>query len=191
MSPLSKSAFLVAVGCSIFSSQPLKAAFLDGKVMQARLLHKTLDSDTEATVDSPDFVVGPNVEVMGFGYRADQPPLPPLVDIDVSDTQIRMTLVMDQPQAVREILEYIDANNTIASLAKTKMNPATNWAGFQSGSVDASEGLINVPVSGLHGLQGQFILLDVIPEPAAGVLLLIGLTALASSQAGVSRRRRS
>src|SRR5215210_2261805 len=77
------------------------AALLEGKMMFARLTHQTTAADSEASAEE-SFTVGPGVELMGFCFREFSPPLPPLVDIDVSDNQILITLVMNQPFAVQE-----------------------------------------------------------------------------------------
>jgi hypothetical protein len=159
-------------------SPTASGALLEGKVMQVVLLHRTMESDTQRQVISPEFVVGPGVELPGFGDET-FPPLPELVDIDISDRQILMTLLIDQPFAFGETFRFIDSRNTIDLIQAVKINPATNWAGFNSFrlSVVGFEE-IHLQLGQLAGLQGQLILLDVVPEPAAASLLLTAIAAV-------------
>jgi hypothetical protein len=152
-------------------------ALLEGKVMQAELRHQSMQSSPQEGVISPEFVVGPGVELPGFGDET-FPPLPELVDIDISDRQILMTLLIDQPFAFGETFHIIDARDTIDTIQAVLINPATNWAGFNSFRVGTTGERITVDVAQLAGLQGQQILVDVVPEPASAVLLMTAIAAV-------------
>ncbi|MBX3435633.1 MAG: hypothetical protein KF847_20135 [Pirellulales bacterium] len=170
-----------------------RAAFLEGEVMKAVLLHITEDGGPEHVLDSGDFVVGPEVELQGFGER-DVPPLPALVDIDISDSQILMTLLIDQPFAFQEYFLIQDSNDTIVPIKRAEINPATNWAGFEPIRLGVLNGnVVTINVSQLLGLQGQQILIDLtpLPEPAAGGLALMGLASGWAVRRRVRRARRT
>jgi hypothetical protein len=163
-----------------------RGALLEGQVMNVILEHRTNFDDPETGVDSFPFVVGPGVELTDFGFREFSPPLPPLVDIDVSDRQILITAVNDQPFAFQEVLTFSLPNHPTGLFTRVNVNPATDWADFSSGRVIVSPKLINVVLSQLSGLEGQQILLDVIPEPSSGALL----TAAGMAAAITARRGR-
>jgi hypothetical protein len=162
-----------------------QAALLEGKAVNLTLIHQTSNSDTQHTIQGGNVVVGPGVEWPGFG-DASFPPLPELVDIDLSDRQILITLLIDQPFAHIEQFVFRDANDTIGPIRKVIINPATNWAGIEPIRVTAAGWPIGVNVSQLAGLAGQQVLLDLVPEPAAAGLLLSATAALFAAQ----RRRR-
>jgi hypothetical protein len=100
-----------------------------------------------------------------------------IVDIDFSDTQIVIMAVNDQPPHYSEFIEMavIDDLNISVSL-----NPATNWAGFAmpTGRLSENGDNILVNLNGLAGLQGQQIVIDVVPEPAATALWAVACPAL-------------
>jgi hypothetical protein len=161
-------------------AETAEGALLEGKVMKVDLFHKTTQQSDLAGVSSGDFIVGPGVELEGFGFRAANPPLPALVDIDIADMQILITLVNDQPPAFQEVVRFYDSNNTIPAF-DVSINPATNWTGFTPNRLFVNGATqVDVTVSQLSGLQGQQILLDVIPipEPVAGVLMLLSAASL-------------
>jgi hypothetical protein len=153
------------------------AAFLDGKTMVVDRTYRELEGQPQRTITSDPFIVGPGVELEDFGASDNPPPLPGLVDIDISDARIVMTLVIDQPAAFFDRLRVIDALNEIEPFTDVRLNPATNWAGLDSGRLFDSPGLIAITVSGLSGLAGQQVVIDLIPEP--GSAALAGLAAVA------------
>jgi hypothetical protein len=173
---------------AFYASKPVSAALLDGQILNVDLFHRTTPENALTIVDSGDFLVGPGVELQDFGFRASDPPLPALVDIDASDRQILITLVTDQPMAFQETLQFFDVNDTIPDFVdeRVNVNPATNWAGFNDSLETASGNSITIGLGGLQGLDGQFILLDVVPEPAAAALLAVAMPALMAT-----RHRRS
>jgi hypothetical protein len=152
-------------------------ALLDGMTWQVQLFHKTTVQDPPGGFASPLFVIGPGVELTGFG----PPSVPPLVDIDLSDRNILITAVAHQPLAFQELLIFRIVRDDLRFF----VNPATNWAGFTPNRVDKGPDALGVDLSELSGLAGQQILLDVLPEPSSAGLLLAGAAALAA----VPRRR--
>lgn len=156
------------------------AALFEGKVMEADLIRRTAPEDLHALVSSDPFVVGPQVELEGFGEHLSVPPfLPALLNIDISDKSILITLAIDQPLSVEELLLIRDANLTIFPITGATTNPATNWAGFTQSRVSTGSNIVQVNLAGLQGLAGQQILLDVsgTPEPSAVMLTAIGFGA--------------
>jgi hypothetical protein len=169
---------------------PSEAALLEGKTMAALLMHKTTSSSTQTGVDSGPFVVGPGVELTNFGQR-ENPTLPALVDIDVSDMQILLTLLIDQPSAFLEAIRIGDLQNNIEPF-NVRINSTTNWVGFNDFRLAGSnQENVEINLSGLSGLQGQQILLDVVPvpEPAGTLLLLVGASLASGFRARAWRRR--
>ncbi|MCC6493327.1 MAG: hypothetical protein IT424_09920 [Pirellulales bacterium] len=154
-------------------------ALLEGKLLYVDLYHQETMQSSGVFVNSGDFVVGPGVELEGFGARSSPPVLPPLVDIDVSDRQILITLVIDQPPAFLDDLTFRDTRSNIPGLFTNKVTTdrATTWTGFTDDYVQDSGESIRVILGGLQGLQGQFILLDVVPEPASIALLACAVPA--------------
>lgn len=174
--------FGVLLAAFAIADDPVRAALLDGKTLQVLLHHQTSMAEPTLFVGPQNVVVGPAVELTGFGFH-ELPPLPSLVDIDFSDEQILITLVIDQPLALREDLRFVDIEGMIPGLFNNRVtvNPATNWAGFDQIRLQASGEQILVilgEVTGLgmlQGLAGQFILLDVVPEPAAAGMAAAGV----------------
>jgi hypothetical protein len=153
------------------------AALLDGKMMFVDLLHKTNQSDLQTGVGQL-VTVGPGVELTGFGERT-EPDLPALVDIDISDSSILITLLIEQPPAFLERLVFTDVMNNITPIQNTIVDPSTNWAGFDPARIGGSGSeSISVNLGQLSGSPGQFVLLNVIPEPAATPLTALGAGAI-------------
>ncbi|MCC6491542.1 MAG: PEP-CTERM sorting domain-containing protein [Pirellulales bacterium] len=97
-----------------------------------------------------------------------------------------ISLIADQPPAVVQYLRFIDYTYTIPSFTnKVSINPATTWTDFAGGLLQDNGELILVHISVARGREGQFILLDVVPEPAS-----IALLACAVPAALLLRRRR-
>lgn len=169
---------------------PARGAFLEGEIMKVDMIHTTSDGDLQTSVTSGDFVVGSGVELIGFGDRQN-PTLPELVDIDISDSQILMTLLINQPFAFQEVFNVIDSDDTIVPIKRADINPATNWAGFVPVRLFVSNGnIVTINVSQLSGLAGQQILIDltplIVPEPATTGLAVCALAAVA---VGARKRR--
>jgi hypothetical protein len=152
-------------------------ALLDGMTWRVELFHQTDVQSGPGSVVSPFFVIGPGVELTGFG----QPPVTPLVDIDLSDRDILITAVADQPFAFEDRLIF----GIVRDDLQFSINPATNWAGFTPNRLGRPADFLVVDLSQLSGLAGQQILLDAVPEPSSAGLLLAGAAALAA----VARRR--
>lgn len=170
----------MVVGLCEAAMSPADAALLDGEEMKVQFFYRATFNGNEFISETEDFVVGPGVEVNDFGNDPNVvPPIPAFVDIDISDTQILVTLIIDQPQAFIQsfrILEVDDDGDTIPSFTnRVTVNSSTTWAGFTpSADLDASGNVITVLTGGLQGLIGQFILLDIVPEPTAAGLLAAG-----------------
>jgi hypothetical protein len=162
------------------------AALLNGTTMGVALDYQATGQPADIVTSGP-LTVGPGVELVDFGRKEIPFNTPALVDIDISDTQILLTLVIDQPST--NIMEFqIGAVGAafFPAITNATVNPATNWAGFTSDQLVFSTRSVFVNTSGLAGLEGQQILVDVVPEPAAA-----GLAAAASpALLAVHRRRR-
>jgi hypothetical protein len=174
-----------AAVASPFSSTA-DAALLEGKLLRANLLHRTTPT---SITNGPEreAVVGPGVEFPEFGQQINPEALPALVDIDISDTQIRLTLLIDQPPADQEIIRLFDVNDSNDFRDRNlKLNPATTWAGMNEFLVSGGNNVVHFVLTELSGLAGQQILVDVVPEPATSLLTLAGAVAGAAAH----RRRR-
>lgn len=182
----------VTVGLAMCSfvalvASPATGAFLEGSQIYARLVHEdTFGSGQYGDETTTPVIVGPGVEVEDLGSKIIQA-TPVIIDIDISDTQILITAVNNQPLSFKDDLEINVLTPTAPQITGVKVNPATNWPGFTKDFTFTSAGRnIYVTLGSLTASQGAQILLDVVPEPAAGGLALCaaaGLTAI--------RRRRS
>jgi hypothetical protein len=173
---------LLAGAClGILMSTSVDAAFLDGKMLRVTLDHKTNLQDVETGVAAL-ITVGPGVELEDFGMR-EEPDLPPLVDIDITDATILITAVADQPMAFLERLQFSDSTGTVPRFTDLIL-VSTNWSGFTPSRLNSGPEALFVTISGLSGLAGQQILLQVVPEPASAAL------AAASSVAMLALRRK-
>jgi hypothetical protein len=164
----------------VWSTTSVGAPIFEGKPVKATREHRAVDGGPDGLVDSGDVIVGSGVEFNDFGLHPIDPFFPALVDIDVSDRSILITLIIDQPFAFQDFFRIVDAQNTIQTPQNVFVNPATNWVGFAQDPFRLSfdNQAIDINLSQLSGLQGQFILLDVVPEPAAAGLLLTTLAAI-------------
>jgi hypothetical protein len=167
---------------AVFASDTtIYAALLEGHQVFARLEHQETSNGFPVSDQEGPVVVGPTLEVNDLGASIQNSVI---VDIDFSDTQIVITAVNDQPPHHIENIEMMvfDALNISVSI-----NPATNWAGFAMFPERLGEGndIIHVNLNGLAGLQGQQIVIDVVPEPAAA-----GLAAVAGPALLTAHRRR-
>jgi hypothetical protein len=98
------------------------------------------------------------------------------VSIDVSNTQILVTLLEDQQPALVEYIRFTDVFNTLPPFASipVTLNPASTWAGFQPSDIVANPDILFLTLNGLPGLAGQFVLVDIVPEPVSAGLLAVG-----------------
>ena len=169
------------------SGSEARAAFLEGKTLTVDYTHKTNVGDGQTGVFAV-VTVGPGVELPNFGMR-ENPPLPALVDIDISDTTILFTLVIDQPPAFQDSFQFTDVLGTIPRIEKVAVDPTTDWAGFEPIRIVTGPDVLLVNFGGLSGLAGQKLLLNltpgdpIVPEPAEALLGAIAFGAI-----GVRRR---
>jgi hypothetical protein len=168
---------LAVVCLAMLSQGPAAAALLDGKTIQTTDFHGTAP-DTNVTIGPVSSVVGPGTELMGFGWLD-------FLNIDFSDTNILISAATDQPFGFFELIRFFDAIGNIPAFTDISVNPSTNYAGFDASQIAFFDSdRIEINLTGLNGLQGQQISLDLIaapaqvPEPATVWLLVIGMTML-------------
>ncbi|HYO25371.1 MAG TPA: hypothetical protein VEQ85_10530 [Lacipirellulaceae bacterium] len=146
---------------------------------------------TQVAPTAPQFIEGPQVELPAFGSEPGSG-LPSLVIIDVSDANILITLLIDQPLAFTEVLRFSEQGTSTLYWTDARVDSTTNWTGVNDDRVFLSGGLLTVDLSGLTGLAGQQILLNIIPEPATWAMASVGLIAvsrwLAIDEQGVHRQ---
>jgi hypothetical protein len=126
--------------------------------------------NTSAVLAGPNnTVVGPGLE---FGSYAG------LANIDISDTNILITLTLDAAlnNVAFDGFRFFDVNGTIPAITSVTLSAATNYAGFTASRVTFDADTIFVNVENLPGLNGQKISLDLnastaVPEPGAFVVV--------------------
>lgn len=165
-----------AVACLAMISQGLAAApLLDGQTIETTNFHGTAPDVTVIT--GPESrVVGPGIELMDFGWLG-------FLNINFSDTNILITAATDQPSGFFETVSFIDAIDNIPAFTDISVNPSTNYAGFDASLISFFDSdRIDINLTGLIGLQGQQISLDltaapgqVVPEPGTIWLLVVGM----------------
>jgi len=129
------------------------AELLQGKTVSTTSNHGS--SPDKSTFFGPEeSVVGPDIELVDFGFSG-------FLNIDYSDTNIRITANSDQPFGYWETVQVSDVTETIADFTSVTINPETNWAGFSEARIVVSPESISVNLGSLNGLQGQVISLDV------------------------------
>ena len=148
---------------------PARASFLDGQTVQTTYLFPNTSTVFAGPVNS---VVGPGVELLSFAGFA---------NIDFSDTNIRITTTRNAAlnNVAFDGFRFTDISGTISAITSVTLNPATNYAGFDSTRVTFDANNVFVNVANLAGLQGQVISLDLstaaaVPEPSALGLIAIG-----------------
>jgi hypothetical protein len=158
----------------LVADSTVHAAILEGRTMAAQRDHQESMTSPRSTFNSPPFVVGPGVELEDFGASQFPVMLSPIIDVDVADTTILVTLVVDQPFSMLERFRFQDDTpNTFPLFQNVFVDPSTNWAGFTPNKLLLSSNeFIFLNVSELSGQAGQFILLNVTPEPATAMMLL-------------------
>ena len=167
-----------AVACLAMISQGLAAAPLNGQTIQTTDFHGTAP-DTTAIIGPESRVVGPGIELMDFGWEG-------FLNINFSNTNILITAATDQPFGFFEVLQFLDAIGNIPAFTDISVNPSTNYAGFDASRISVFESdRIDLSLTGLTGLQGQQISLDltaapgqVVPEPGTIWLLVVGVATL-------------
>ena len=156
------------------------AALLDGQTVETTNFHGTAP-DATAIIGPELRVVGPGVELVNFGWLD-------FLNVNFSDTNILITLATDQPLGFFEVIRFFDVNGTIPAFTGISVNPATNYAGFDASRISFDSDVIALSLTGLSGLQGQQISLDLVGgatpvpvhEPATIWLLVVGAATLAA-----------
>jgi hypothetical protein len=87
------------------------------------------------------------------------------VDIDFSATNILITFTRDQPSGLFDTLRFSDPDGTLQDFAVVRVNPATSNAGFTASRIRVERDLVDLNLTGLRGLQGQAISLDLNVSP--------------------------
>jgi hypothetical protein len=151
--------------------------------MFARLEHENANGSGQQSQEA-FFVVSDEVELSDFGAAISFPAVPVILDVDISDSQILITAVADQPLAFREFIILNVLGDEAPLVAGATVNPATTWAGFSQLRVNVISQNIFVNLASLTALEGQQILLDVIPEPSSAGLALTCLATLALGRRG-------
>lgn len=129
------------------------AELLQGKTITTSANHGS--SPDKSTFFGPEeSVVGQDVELVDFGFAG-------FLNIDYSDTNIRITANSDQPFGYWETVQVSDAAQTIADFTSVSINPETNWDGFSDARIVVSPDSITINLGSLNGLQGQIVSLDI------------------------------
>ena len=137
----------------IVSMSTAGAQLLQGKTVSTIANHGS--SPDKSTVFGPvESVVGPDIELIDFGFDG-------FLEIDYSDTNIRITASSDQPFGYWETVQVSDVTDSIADFTSVSINPETNWAGFSDARIIVSPDSITINLGSLKGLQGQIVSLDV------------------------------
>lgn len=144
--------FIVLVG--VIAGVPVAGAeLLQGKTVSTSANHGS--SPDKSTFFGPEeSVVGPDIELVNFGFSG-------FLNIDYSDTNIRITANSDQPFGYWETVQVLDVTETIADFTSVTVNPETDWAGFSAARIAVSPESITINLGSLNGLQGQVVSLDV------------------------------
>ena len=179
--------FAALTAALLIANSSASAALLEGHQVFSRLEHQDTISSSLVADEAGPVVVGPGLEANDLGTKIHTQDLQNsvIVDIDFSDTQIVITAVNDQPPS---FIERIRMSVFDAPQISVRLNPATNWAGFDNSIGRLTEIAQNIEVNlvNLSGLAGQQIVIDVVPEPAAAALLAVASPALLAAH----RRRR-
>jgi hypothetical protein len=171
-----KSFVLMVAG--FLAVSPVRATILDGETVETTYF-RGLNPDTTTIIGPVDSLVGPGIELVNF---AD------FLTIDFSDTNIWITATSNTPQTYFELAHFADGAGTIPDITGVTINPATNFAGFDASRITFDTNSISLNLTGLPGLEGQVISLDLtaapgpgpapIPEPSTAALLVSGIALL-------------
>ena len=158
MNAQAASKWLLVLYAAISLPGPAVADLLAGKVVATMSFHGSAP-DTTLTVGPTNSLVGPGVELEGFGWTG-------FLNIDFSDTSILITANAPQPFGYLEILRFSDVKGTIPDFTGVTVSAATNWAGFDPSKISRlSANVIDINLTGLQGQQGQQILLHLTAAP--------------------------
>ncbi|HSL22779.1 MAG TPA: hypothetical protein VK886_14700 [Vicinamibacterales bacterium] len=122
------------------------------------------DAPDKTTVFGPVIsVVGPGVELRNFGVTVfvNGQPMSGFVNVDFSAANILITLVRDQSFGYHDSLRFADPDGTLRDFAGVQVHPATDYSGFTPSRIRVDADAIDVNLTGLRGLRGQAIHLDV------------------------------
>lgn len=151
------------------------AAFFDGATVGVTYHHRTSFQTQEVFVFQP-VVVGPGVELSSFGTNPD-PTMAPFTDvfsIDISDTDILITLLVDQPENVIDNVRINDVPQNVPFIKAVYFDPSSTFEGAAQFGTDVGPDVVVLLLNGLAGKAGQFVLLHVTPEPGTSVLAVAG-----------------
>lgn len=163
----------------VLGARPLHGAFFEGRAVNIGRVTGATPTNLIAIV-SQDVVVGPGVEIVGFGaFQLPPIDLPGFVDVDLSDTRLSFTVSNNQQPAGYEELRVDDVYHQVPPIFGVSLDASTNWTGFSSSRVIVSENSIILNLSQLPVVAGQRIVLNVVPEPAGAALAATALVLLA------------
>jgi len=120
-------------------------------------------SPDKTTVAGPvNSVVGPGVELTNFGVAAfvNGQQLSGFVDVDFSSSNIRIRLTRDQTFAYFDSLRFQNVAGTQGVFSRATLNPGTDYRGFTASRMRIEADMVELNLTGLSGLRGQQILLD-------------------------------
>lgn len=153
--------YIVFIAVGFFTMVPqVHAQLLNGQVIRT-IYFRGVQPDQTVIIADEETVVGPGVEL---------PSVAGFLQIDFSDTNILITATQNAPLSNFELARF---NTIVPAITSVTINPATNYAGFDASRIHTALGghIIDVNLTGLNGLQGQQISLDV-----AGVIAPFSLT---------------
>ncbi len=141
-----------------------------------------LNSGSTNTVGA---IVGAGLEFDDFGNSG-------LFDIDLTNNSVVITATSDQGVLNFETLRFTDVDNAIRRVVAVYVNSDTDWAGFDASRLAIDGDMFNVNFSGLAGLAGQRIVLDlsIVPEPSALCLFAVAIVAIGCSHRSAQEARR-
>ena len=148
---------IACVIASVALLQPAHGALLEGFTVAVVSFHGTAPDSTHV-IGPVAAIVGTGAEFVDFGWDS-------FVDVDVSDARIVITLNVNQPFGYSEVLRVMDPDGRLPNFASVIVNPVTTYAGFTQSRLLVTPNAIDIYLTGLDGLQGQQITLDVTAVP--------------------------